>query len=79
MSWVETADLAKSGPEDRHYVLDRETGRIHFGDGERSAVPPAGCHQTELLAPPAQARGGTLSARAPLRISPGYSPKQASR
>jgi hypothetical protein len=40
--WFEAKDLTASGPDDRHYVLDRDSGRIHFGDGAHGAVPAAG-------------------------------------
>ena len=40
--WSETDDLTRSGPDDRHYVFDRETGRVSFGDGNHGAVPAAG-------------------------------------
>jgi hypothetical protein len=40
--WLETNDFTKSGPDDRHYVFDRESGEIHFGDGKNGAVPAAG-------------------------------------
>ena len=40
--WTEVASLAASGPEDRHYTLDRETGRVGFGDGELGRRPAAG-------------------------------------
>jgi predicted phage baseplate assembly protein len=31
-----------SGPNDRHYVLERSRGRLIFGDGEHGRVPPPG-------------------------------------
>lgn len=40
--WSETEDLASSGPEDLHYVVDRDSGQISFGDGKHGAVPPTG-------------------------------------
>ncbi|MDS0260497.1 putative baseplate assembly protein [Haloarcula sp. S1CR25-12] len=39
--FVEVADFDASGPTDPHYRLDRETGRVTFGDGEQGRVPPA--------------------------------------
>jgi hypothetical protein len=38
--WDGKPDLNRSGPNDRHYTLDRATGRLRFGSGAR--VPPAG-------------------------------------
>lgn len=40
--WDEVPDFASSGPADRHFVLDRRSGRVRFGDGERGRVPEAG-------------------------------------
>src|SRR5919108_2981637 len=42
--WAEVDDLTASGPEDRHFVLDRATGRVQFGDGEHGRQPEAGSH-----------------------------------
>ncbi|ELZ89526.1 hypothetical protein C453_00580 [Haloferax elongans ATCC BAA-1513] len=39
--FVEVPDFDASGPTDPHYVLDRKTGRITFGDGERGRIPPS--------------------------------------
>ena len=42
--WRPVTSLAKSGPDDRHYVL-KTTGDIAtviFGDGEHGAAPPTG-------------------------------------
>jgi predicted phage baseplate assembly protein len=41
-SWKEVDDLDGSGPEDNHFVLNREKGEIRFGDGLMGKVPPAG-------------------------------------
>jgi hypothetical protein len=44
-AWVEVEDLTHSGPNDRHYVVDRKSGdagEIHFGDGVTGAKPPSG-------------------------------------
>lgn len=40
--WIEVPSLAQSGPDDRHFTLDRETGRVTFGDGEHGRRPAAG-------------------------------------
>lgn len=42
--WAEVPDFDLSGPADRHFVLDRPSGRVRFGDGERGRVPEAGSH-----------------------------------
>lgn len=40
--WEEVENFYDSGPEDRHYVLNRTTGDVTFGDRERGAIPVAG-------------------------------------
>lgn len=40
--WQRVADFDASGPDDRHFVLDRERGEIRFGDNVRGSVPEAG-------------------------------------
>jgi len=40
-TWQEVDDFFGSGPNDRHYVLNRSTGEIRFGDGRRGRVPVA--------------------------------------
>jgi hypothetical protein len=36
--WTEAADWDRSGPFDRHYVLEPETGTLRFGDGRQGRV-----------------------------------------
>lgn len=40
--WEEVEDFFNSEPDDRHYTLNRATGDILFGDGERGRIPLAG-------------------------------------
>ncbi len=40
--WESRRHLFLSGPNDRHYVLERARGRLLFGDGERGKIPPLG-------------------------------------
>ncbi len=42
VSWHEVDDFDGSGPEDQHFILDREKGEIGFGDGWMGKVPPDG-------------------------------------
>lgn len=37
--WTEVRDFNASGPEDAHFTLDRTTGTVLFGDGERGRIP----------------------------------------
>jgi predicted phage baseplate assembly protein len=41
-AWTEVVDFYGSGPFDRHYVLDRATGDLAFGDGRAGAIPAQG-------------------------------------
>lgn len=40
--WSARDTLLASGPEDRHYSVDRATGSIRFGDGLNGRIPPPG-------------------------------------
>lgn len=40
--WEEVENFYDSGPEDRHFVLNRTTGDVTFGNRERGAIPLAG-------------------------------------
>jgi len=40
--WTAVTDFHGSGPASRHYVVDRATGEVRFGDGRRGRVPPRG-------------------------------------
>lgn len=40
--WQEKRHLLFSGPEDRHYVINRTAGLLVFGDGIHGKIPPAG-------------------------------------
>lgn len=39
--WTAVQDFLASGPRDLHYVLNRTTGEVRFGDGRRGAIPIA--------------------------------------
>ena len=43
--WLEVPDFFGSGAHDPHYVLDRTTGTIRFGDGRRGRIPVANPRQ----------------------------------
>ena len=40
--WEEVEDLFNSQPSDRHYLLNRTTGDVTFGDGREGQIPLAG-------------------------------------
>ncbi len=39
--WLEVPDFFGSGPDDLHYVLNRSTGEVRFGDGTQGHIPVA--------------------------------------
>ncbi len=40
--WQAREHLLESGPDDRHYALERTRGRLQFGDDTHARIPPAG-------------------------------------
>ncbi len=60
--WHNVPDFYGSGPRDRHYVLDRLTGEIRFGDGQNGLIPPRGAGNLRLAR--YQTGGGTGGNRA---------------
>jgi len=40
VTWQGRPNFAGSGPDDRHYVLERIRGSLQFGDGRAGRVPP---------------------------------------
>jgi len=46
--WHEVRDFYASGPRDRHYVVDRLSGEVRFGDGLNGLVPPIGIGNVRL-------------------------------
>jgi Baseplate J-like protein len=40
--WSGMRDFYDSGPRSRHYVVDRVTGVVAFGDGKQGLIPPQG-------------------------------------
>ncbi len=40
-TWQETADFLGSAPDSPHYVLNRSTGEVRFGDGRHGRIPAA--------------------------------------
>ena len=46
--WHKVRDFYGSEPRDRHYVLDRLTGEVRFGNGQYGMVPPQGRNNIRL-------------------------------
>jgi len=55
--WKEVDDFTMSSSQDKHYVLNRGTGEILFGDGEKGKIPAAGTDN--IKASPYRYGGGT--------------------
>jgi uncharacterized protein YqfB (UPF0267 family) len=48
VTWQAVPDFYSSTESDRHYLLDRQTGQIHFGDGQAGMIPPRGRNNIRL-------------------------------
>ena len=46
--WTEVEDFSSSDSHSRHYILDRLTGSIQFGDGVNGRIPPAGANNVRM-------------------------------
>ncbi len=46
--WHEVEDWLSSTHSDRHFVVNRETGEIAFGDDKNGRIPPAGTNNIRL-------------------------------
>jgi len=56
VQWIEQPNFYFSGPNDRHYVVDRASGRIVFGNGVNGMLPTPG--NSNIVAWFYQAGGG---------------------
>ena len=48
VKWQEVSDFYSSAESDRHYVLNRQTAEIQFGDGIAGMIPPRGQNNIRL-------------------------------
>lgn len=48
ITWTEVASFHGSGPQDRHYVVRRDTGEFLFGNGREGMIPPTGIRNLRL-------------------------------
>jgi hypothetical protein len=48
VAWQEVADFHGSTPMDRHYLVDRHTGQIRFGNGQAGMIPPMGTRNVRI-------------------------------
>lgn len=47
IKWEEVNDFTNSEANNRHYLLDRGSGKVVFGDGKRGMLPPLGMDNIE--------------------------------
>lgn len=59
--WLERKDFASSGPIDPHFILDRASGVVSFGDGIRGRMPEPG----EIIRAERYRYGGGVAGRVP--------------
>ncbi|WP_370573067.1 putative baseplate assembly protein [Methanomethylovorans sp.] len=60
--WTAVRDLFDSAGEDRHYIIDRNTGEVCFGDGKQGMVPPIGANNIKATYSIGGGRSGNLDA-----------------
>jgi len=48
VTWIEVEDFSVSSSGSPHYVVDRRTGSIRFGDGRHGRIPPSGANNIRL-------------------------------
>jgi predicted phage baseplate assembly protein len=60
--WQAVPDFHGSGPRDRHFTLDSDSGEIRFGDGVHGMAPPPG--QNNIRATRYRSGGGVAGNRA---------------
>lgn len=60
--WEEVADFSSSNGRSRHYLLDRTSGGIHFGDGTRGMIPPLGMNNIKASYRTGGGEAGNLEA-----------------
>ena len=48
VSWHEVSDFLESSPSDRHFVIERFSGELRFGNGIKGMLPPAGANNIRL-------------------------------
>lgn len=65
-TWQRVDDFYRSGPSDRHYVLDPISGQITFGDGRSGQIPVAG---SKITAERYRVGGGAIGNVAPNTIT----------
>lgn len=63
-TWSEVDGFHASGPEDRHFVVDLEAGKVRFGNGLRGQAPQIGQRIRALSYQHTRGAGGNVAAGA---------------
>ncbi len=66
VKWTEVSDLFESVNTDRHFVIDRTTGTVEFGNGTYGMIPPRGLNNIKATYSAGGGRSGNLKS---LKIS----------
>lgn len=63
--WQQVPDFLASGPDDDHYVLDRFSGEVRFGDGRNGRIPVANpAHPGDNIVAVSYRAGGSAAGNA---------------
>ena len=62
--WTAVPALFDSASKDRHYIIDRTSGEISFGDGKHGMVPPMGANNIRATYSIGGGRSGNMDASA---------------
>ncbi|WP_298439051.1 putative baseplate assembly protein [Geobacter sp.] len=66
--WHEVPNFLRSDSRSRHYLLDRVTGTVTFGDGTRGAIPPRGTNSISATCRTGGGAAGNVPASAVAQI-----------
>lgn len=64
-AWEQREDFDNSGRHDEHYVLNRASGTVRFGDGSRGTIPP----ENARIATTKYVSGGGLAGNLPPSVT----------
>ncbi len=66
--WKKVEDFSSSDGKSRHYLLDRTSGKIRFGDGTRGMVPPLGMNNIKASYRTGGGEAGNLEAFSTMKL-----------
>lgn len=67
VKWEPVDSFSMSGKYDRHYIVDKNEGRIYFSNGIKGAIPPSG--ETETILVEYSSGGGAIGNLEPHQIN----------